>query len=51
MLKNENNLPDFNKLKNIQGIAFYNPYGGNDATAGIAAIPVSNSLSKIIKNN
>jgi len=51
MINNKNILPNLNKLKEIQGIAFYNPIGGNNAPEGIAAIPVSGSLPKIMNIN
>ena len=51
MIKNNKILPNNKKLKDIQGIAFYNPEEINNTTEGIAAIPISNNLSKIIKYN
>ena len=50
MINNNKKLPSIEKLKNVHGIAFSNPNENNDTTEGIAAIPISNNLSQIIKN-
>ena len=50
MINNNKKLPSIEKLKNVHGIAFSNPTENNDTTEGIAAIPISNNLSQIIKN-
>ena len=50
MLKNNKKFPSKTKLKEIQGVAFYNDVEKNDTTKGIAVIPVTDSLPQKNKN-
>jgi len=51
MIANKKQLPNFETLKKIKGIAFSHNNNNNNAREGIASIPVSGIIPEIINNS
>ena len=51
MIANKKQLPNFETLKKIKGIAFSHKQNNNNTREGIASIPVSGTIPEVINNS